>query len=689
MKTQPIRFFLSAAVAAAASVAVAPGRSLADTWISANQGKVDLANVGVIYSYVHENVPAGTSVTIETVNLTNSPATVSYLDTVIHVFDRYTRQHIASNDDCPGAYSSCLTLPANSGIRSYVIYVHAYSSNTHGNAELRISHAGFPMVDSEPFSFGGVRAYVNVNMPLDTHAFTTGFSSPPLGTRLLALNYTTSVLAVDDNGGGMGFSDMHLPAALGAGGSFVIGAHGGLLYGGPPDTAGVSLHWNGSMNYMLPVQKKIEDTAYEILREAAQAPDGRWFTAFDRAFGGRIDWDEANDIKNLILQGQRYPVTLQFVDPSVLVSAQGQALGAYGSNKIFLSTVLMDPYTAGNIFIEEIAHHFDITIGGAGDAPGDEGHIFWSYIVGEGLTAAELADLKALNDAGTICVSGQCYAVEFLGWPTFIKKFAGSVWGGIKSGGGWIWTGATTVGGALQTAANATWNGSQVLGGWIQQGASVAADKVVEGLQRTGYAGYGQLMTAVDSIHDLGLGVYDGAKIMSEGMADIGRGNFKDGVAALFVGLAKLSVEAPLSTLVGEVVGTIGAVQVLLFLEPIGRPYTPQERYEIDWVFQNTGWWAGHVLIKEGWSGIWSSNPRPFTDRKNIYFKKWPEQQGFNWLQKIELGVHESTHVWQWWNGGSSYVLDSLLYQGYYWIGAAPIPMYGKGRSIRERPGRA
>ncbi len=673
MKTQLKRTILCTALVGVASMAVNPARSMADTWLNTTTGHVDLTNVGVIQRYVHEKVPANTTVLIQTVNMANSAATVSYLDTVVHVFDLNTQQPVASNDDCGSLYSSCVTLPPSSTVRSYVIYVHAYNSNTHGMAELRISHNGTPMVDTEPFSFGGVRANAGVTLPSDSLVFTASWGNQdvPLGTRLIALNYTTSVLAVDDNDGGLGFSNMHLPAALGYGGSFVIGAHGALVAnGGPPDTADVTLNWNGAVSYMWSLQKKVEDTAYEILRAAAQAPDDRWFTAFQQAFGSRISGAQVLSLKSSILLGTRFPVALQFVDPSVLFGSQGQALGAYAPNKIFLSNTLTDPYTAGNVFIEELGHYFDNVYGGAGDAPGDEGHIFWSYIVNEIPTATELANLKATSDAGTIYVNGQYVSVEFLGLPKWLKRFFGTVWSGIKTTGGWVWSGATTVGGALQTAANSTWDGAQVLGGWIASGATVAADQTVEQLKRTGYFGYTELKVLVDSLHDLGLGVYDGVKIMGEGVAEIGRGNFKDGVTALFVGLAKLSIEAPLSTLTGEVVGTLSALQVFFHLEPIGRPYTPEERGIIDWVFWNNDtWWAWRVMIKEGFCGLLSVSDRATTLKSEIYMKNKRDTLDADAYKK--LLVHESTHVWQWWNGGSSYILDSITYQGLYYLGGA------------------
>jgi hypothetical protein len=678
MKTQRSRMILLGAAIGVASTAIMPRQSNADTTLNTTQGAVELTDIGVIHRYVHQNVPAGTTVRVETVNLANSSATVSYLDTVLHVFDLDTRQPVASNDDCGSSaanfYSSCLTLPSASGVRSYMIYVHAYNGNTHGQAELRIAHDGTAMVDTEPFTFGGVRAFTGVTLPSDTLLFTRNafnYPSPPIGTRLLALNYTTSVLALDDNEGGPGYSNIHIPAAMGSGGSFVIGAHTGLLFGsGLPDIADVALIWNGAMNYMWPLQKKVEDTAYEILRAAANAPDGRWFTAFAQAFGGRITEAQAISIKASVLEGQRYPVALEFVNPSVLAGTHGQALGAYAPNKIFLSNTLTEPYTAGNVFIEEIAHHFDHVYGGTGDAPGDEGHIFWSYIVGEIPTAAELAELKATSDAGTIVVGGQSISVEFLGLPKWLKKVFGTVWSGIKTTGGWVWSGATTVGGAMQSAASATWNGAQVLGGWIATGATVAAEKTVEHLKRTGYAGYNQFKVMVDSVHDQGLGIYDGAKIMAEGVADIGRGNFQDGVTALFVGLVKLHVDVPLSTFTGQVLGTLSTLQMQLWLEPIGRPYTPSERAEIDWVFWgNSTLWAWRVLIKEGFCGWLSANGRPTTLKSDIYMKN--KRDTLTPGEFREVLVHESVHVWQWWNGGSSYILDSILYQGLQEFGGA------------------
>jgi hypothetical protein len=136
------------------------------------------------------------------------------------------------------------------------------------------------------------------------------------------------------------------------------------------------------------------------------------------------------------------------------------------------------------------------------------------------------------------------------------------------------------------------------------------------------------------------------------------------------VGLAKLAVEAPLSTATGEILHALSIVQTNLFLEPMGRPYTPAERAQIDWVFwNNSAWWAWQVRIKEGFSGIWQISSRPFTLKSNIMLKKWPADQGLDAAERLHLLVHESTHVWQWWNGGSSYILNSIWYQGRHALG--------------------
>lgn len=172
---------------------MAPSRALAQDSITTTSGSLSHSNVGTIYSYVHENVPAGTAVYVETVNLANTAATVSHADTVLHVFDRDTNLPVASDDDCSPGYHSCLTIPAGSAVRSFVVYVHAYASATHGQAELRVSHNGTPAMDSDPFEFGGIRITTYLNMPQDSYLFTTGFNtydaSPPKGTTLLAMPF--------------------------------------------------------------------------------------------------------------------------------------------------------------------------------------------------------------------------------------------------------------------------------------------------------------------------------------------------------------------------------------------------------------------------------------------------------------------------------------------------------------------
>ena len=214
----------------------------------------------------------------------------------------------------------------------------------------------------------------------------------------------------------------------------------------------------------------------------------------------------------------------------------------------------------------------------------------------------------------------------------------------------------------------------EVLTGWIAQGALDGANACAASFERAGYAGYNQVKAAVDLVHDLGLGVYDGAKIMEEGVADIARGNIIDGVTKLYVGMAKLAVEAPLSAYTAYVLSGVSSLQILVGLEPIGRPYTPEEYAYINWVFwYNNGWWSDKVLIKEGFCGIYSIvSPRPFTVKSNIYLK-----DAVTWAtatKRRELTIHESTHVWQWWNGGSDYILDSVYYQGRHYVVGGPDP---------------
>jgi RHS repeat-associated protein len=91
------------------------------------------------------------------------------------------------------------------------------------------------------------------------------------------------------------------------------------------------------------------------------------------------------------------------------------ALGAFSAQtgKIYLSQGLVsgDINKLEAILIEEIGHYVDAQINPV-DSAGDEGRIFAALVMGESLSGAELAQLKAEDDHGVINVDGQVITIE-------------------------------------------------------------------------------------------------------------------------------------------------------------------------------------------------------------------------------------------------------------------------------------
>ena len=202
-----------------------------------------------------------------------------------------------------------------------------------------------------------------------------------------------------------------------------------------------------------------------------------------------------------------------------------------------------------------------------------------------------------------------------------------------------------------------------MLAGWIEEGAEWSADKFVEVCRRSFETTYQQANTLVNSMVIMGYGTLESVQIMTEGLKELAKGNFVDGTAALYVGLAKFGYEMPLDVLTSEAIETLSTLQTVLFLEPEGRFLTAAEKSYLSQVFRGDNWWLDLIRVKEGFSGIWSLNPRPFTVETTIYLKNWPSDQRLTSAQREALMVHETTHVWQYIHGGGDYKLESLYYQ--------------------------
>lgn len=408
-------------------------------------------------------------------------------------------------------------------------------------------------------------------------------------------------------------------------------------------------------------EAKFERLANQLLLREAQSEQG-FHAILEKAFGPGYDHEKAESIRQQILREDfSWAPRVEIVSDDFLHGM----LGAYSvtAGTVYVSKSVPSKFERTFIYIEELGHHLDSLLNKQ-DAPGDEGAMFRIALTREAV-APEMMDLiRGDNHTGMIVIDGQQVQVEFLWGVDWLLGGLGAAWNGIKTGAGYIWKGATTAGSAIQTAASKSWDGATTLSGWIARGADVAADAFVSNLQRDFWSGYQAVNGAANVLISAGYGSLEGMKVLQEGVSELAKGNLVDGAAAIFTGLAKLSVEMPLDTLTTAVMESIGALQTALYLEPEGRGLTQYETDVLTWVF-GAQWWLPSIRIKEGFAGIFSAiSDRPFTNQFNIYLKDWAETD--------DLLVHESTHAWQFANGGGDYKLESIYQQyisgqGYNW----------------------
>jgi len=96
--------------------------------------------------------------------------------------------------------------------------------------------------------------------------------------------------------------------------------------------------------------------------------------------------------------------------------AMGGALGAYAvsTGTIYLNASWLETADEGAVqavLTEELGHHLDTLLNTA-DTPGDEGALLAALLLGDGLTAEQVAALRAEDDRGVVQVQGLAVAVE-------------------------------------------------------------------------------------------------------------------------------------------------------------------------------------------------------------------------------------------------------------------------------------
>ncbi|MFM6899244.1 MAG: hypothetical protein ACKPKF_18870, partial [Microcystis panniformis] len=142
------------------------------------------------------------------------------------------------------------------------------------------------------------------------------------------------------------------------------------------------------------------------------ADDSAFDDKIQMAFGTAVNTDE--------LQSQWQVADLTGFPIMEIVAGNGLngANGAYAiaNNRIYLSYEFLGQ-NQGNLgaivalLLEEYGHYVDGVLNST-DAPGDEGAIFASLVMGESLSEEALAYMKAEDDRGVIIINGEIITVE-------------------------------------------------------------------------------------------------------------------------------------------------------------------------------------------------------------------------------------------------------------------------------------
>jgi hypothetical protein len=411
-----------------------------------------------------------------------------------------------------------------------------------------------------------------------------------------------------------------------------------------------------------------EKVARKQLARVAQSPE-TFAQVLTIALGTDYDRRKAEDIRGKILAADySWTPLVRLVNPEAL----NDAGGAYDpvEHAVYLNERVKGTPIMALIYLEEVGHHLD-SILRLTDAVGDEGSIFRHLVVGTKLDDAGLEMLRRKNDHGTIAVDGRQIEVEFFGLGSIVHAI-GAVGGaivagfsaaatGIWDGAKWVWSSTATAGQAVVQAAGTTWDGAKILSGWIKEGLVWSADKTFESLKRDFFAAYDLLEYSAESLADAGMDLYEGTKTYGRGIVELAKGNLKDGVTLMLVGIAQLTVEAPLNFLTSAAIEAISVIQTVCFLQPLPRWLTDDEKADLASVHGEYRSWFDLIQVKDGFSGLFSVVPEPFTNHLTIFMKKWGIDHPALYRSTL---IHESVHVWQFIHGGGDYRLSSILYAG-------------------------
>jgi hypothetical protein len=412
----------------------------------------------------------------------------------------------------------------------------------------------------------------------------------------------------------------------------------------PELSPGFEREFRGSMRMTATPREQAAEAMVSFAQQFAdKAGDKKAFhKLLQRSFGPNYDQGQAEQYRQQALKGDfDWLPPVRVVESTVL----GGAHGAFNAEEgvIYLNKdVLKDGKLAADIYAEEFGHFLDTKLNRA-DSKGDEGELFRRLLGGEKLSKGQIAAIRAENDHGVITVDGKEVAVEF--WNPFkaVANAVKSIAKGIQK----------VVGKVVQGVAA----GLGKLGGAIGGKFGRKLGKGLGGILT------GTWNATVGVVRNLGEGIGDSFK----GLRQLLRGDFKGGFETITQSFVKVIIQTPVDAFLMIGGKVVSAIQMVLGVEPEGRKLTSTEIAELRKVYGNSIDYR-KIEVKEGDSGLFSGQGRPFVHGNTIYLNgREPD---------LDLLIHESAHVWQHQNGGTDYMTEALWSQykgkGYDWAQSVP-----------------
>ncbi len=450
-------------------------------------------------------------------------------------------------------------------------------------------------------------------------------------------------------------------------------------------------------------------------REAAK--DAKAFRSLLReTFGDAHDAKLASQYRERALAGDlEWMPKVRFVDAATLGGAHG-AFDAESDVVLLNRNLIANPKLARQVYAEELGHFLDAKLNRA-DTAGDEGEHFRRLLGGERLSRQDLEAIRADDDRGTITVDGRSIAVEFWKPFRSVARAVGSVFDAVtrpfrdaassvsKSVTSSAREAAKSIASTMEAARQSMWqllrtatieaakdadamvwsslrgrpiNAAEkafrltgrltldapriVVSGTIDtsrgvvDAASYGLGPLGKPVRQVNDRAHGATHTVAMSTADAGAGlVYsagDAALAAADGSVRVLRGDFA-GARERFGDSAGHLVHGASSAAIMLAVGGVSALQEVLGIESTARKLTDQELAAVRSVYGDSIDYT-QVRIKEGSSGLFGFNDRPFVVGNTIYMKDFRD---------LHTLVHEMGHVWQHQNSGIEYLSEALLEQ--------------------------